>query len=383
MSLRFTQQGSISILIGVHESVGNNHTLSFCVTDTGIGIREAQQEKLFQPFTQADNTSTREFGGTGLGLTICKKLCHLMGGDIRVESKPGIGSKFCFTALLRTGDTSQINLLEKNTPDYPELHGKRILVVEDNELNLELATELLRNQGLHITSARNGEVALEKLQNETFDAVLMDIQMPVMDGYTTTRKIRQQSHLSDLPIIAISANVMDTDREQSRAAGMNDFIGKPLYAEKMFNVLARWIVPVKVVEYSDVDAMKKQKEQESTDFELLRCIKRKMNFAASRDNGDLHKRMLTMFHKSLPDQADALRSARKSQNSQEIVLAAHQLKGAAMVVGAIGIENTAQALESFAQHENNIELLAPKVEQLLFEMEQLTEALGRFLAFSE
>jgi|GEM_PF-2198257 len=248
-AIKFTGQGG-RIRIGarlVDESDGAA-TLRFDVEDDGIGISAAQQQKLFQPFSQADSSTTRKYGGSGLGLVISRKLVELMGGDIGVESEPQKGSRFYFSvrvdpgdhrSLPREGSTTQEILSVKSAIEH--LRGARLLVVEDNEINQELVIDLLQSSGLQCEVAANGQLALELLQTQQFDGVLMDCQMPVMDGYEATRRIRQQARFDQLPVIAMTANVMPRDREQSMEAGMNDHIAKPIDPDLMFLILAKWV----------------------------------------------------------------------------------------------------------------------------------------------
>jgi signal transduction histidine kinase/FixJ family two-component response regulator len=227
-------------------------TLQFSVQDYGIGISPNQQETLFQPFNQADSTTTREYGGTGLGLTICKNIVNIMNGDISVESEQDAGSTFSFTVCLKKQQTkvsqtdSPNSISEKDVSTaMTQLRGARILLVEDSEINLELARELLIMNEITIETACNGKEALDLLDSQHFDGVLMDCQMPVMDGYTASRKIRQQIKYKQLPVIAMTANVMASDRHKALAAGMNDHIAKPINIDKMFTTMAKWITPAR------------------------------------------------------------------------------------------------------------------------------------------
>ncbi|MCK5679823.1 response regulator, partial [bacterium] len=264
-AVKFTSQGEVKIsaeLIGQHE---DRVTLQFCVADTGVGMTSEQQARLFKSFSQADNSSTRKFGGTGLGLSISKKLIELMDGTIRVESETGRGSRFFFTIELALGDVGQVatEQIEENQ-DLARLRGAKILLVEDNELNQELAMALLDREGVLVTSAWNGQEALESLQKERFDGVLMDLQMPVMDGYAATREIRKLPQYKTLPIIAITANVMAEDREKVIAAGMNDHIGKPFKKLEMLRTIASWITPSELYPEENVQVVDEKEQKPET-----------------------------------------------------------------------------------------------------------------------
>lgn len=242
-----TRGGDIMVSVSIRDQDEEEAQLHFSIRDKGIGISPEQQKGLFNSFYQADASITRKYGGSGLGLAICKRLTTMMGGDIWVESEPGKGSNFHFTIRLKKQpDTDQTDV----PPDIPDtieinsvtvLNGRKVLLAEDNEINQELMTELLNSQGIQVEIAENGEKALEWLKKERFDGVLMDCQMPVMDGYTASQKIREQECYKDLPIIALTANAMSGDREKVLNAGMNDYISKPSKPEEIYRTLARWI----------------------------------------------------------------------------------------------------------------------------------------------
>ena len=241
-AVKFTQEGHVDVNVRLIRQEKGKVWLGFSVQDTGIGMSKEEQKRLFQSFSQLDNALTRQYEGSGLGLAISKKLVNMMGGDISVTSEPGKGSCFSFRLELEVGNGKK--LPEKRAGSISRvsvLEGKRVLLVEDNTFNLELATILLRRKNLIVFHAGNGMEALEFLQSKPVDCVLMDIQMPVMDGYTACRKIRQRSELNNLPVIAMTANVMKSDIEKSREAGMNDHIGKPLHEGEVFMTLVKWM----------------------------------------------------------------------------------------------------------------------------------------------
>ena len=224
-------------------------TLKFAISDCGIGISEDQQEKLFQSFSQADNTTSRKYGGTGLGLSICKNLVNLMHGEIWLKSQLEHGSTFYFTVQLKASNEKEIKYLKhsnKFTDELAkqaiaELSAKKILLVEDNEINQELILELLLVHHVTVMTAFNGQEALKLLETEHFDAVLMDCMMPIMDGYEATKKIREQEKFQQLPVIALTANAMVEDRQKVLDVGMNDYITKPIDPNKLYIILAKWL----------------------------------------------------------------------------------------------------------------------------------------------
>ncbi len=247
-AIKFTSRGDVTISVERLRDRDEIILLEFCVADTGIGMNTRQQSKLFKSFSQADPSTTRKFGGTGLGLSISKKLVEMMGGTIWLESATDQGSRFYFTLPFvacpeeqQAKDTPGKNNAKNPPEELLNLKGTKVLLVEDNELNQELAKLLLARKGIMVTVANNGAEALEKLQTSSFDCVLMDIQMPVMDGYTACQKIRKIPQYKDLPIIALTANVLSTDQKKSKEAGMNAHIGKPFNEKEMFAVISRYL----------------------------------------------------------------------------------------------------------------------------------------------
>ncbi len=246
-AIKFTEYGQITVSAKLVSRWGDEAILRFAVADTGIGMTAEQQTKLFQSFSQADSSTTRKFGGTGLGLAICRQLLQMMGGEIGVESEPGKGSTFSFTVVLKE-DVSSISAdqpdhndaTNSETQTIASLDGKRVLLVEDNHFNQMLAQTLMEQVGIKVTLADNGREAVNILKNSaTFDVVLMDIQMPVMNGYEATTVIRTELGLTELPIIALTAHAMSQERQNSLAFGMNDIITKPLNVKLLYDVLAR------------------------------------------------------------------------------------------------------------------------------------------------
>ncbi len=243
-ALKFTQKGRIDLRVAVRERRETDLLLLFSVSDTGIGISEEHKALIFYAFSQADGSTTRQYGGTGLGLAICKRMVELMGGSIWVDSVPGEGSTFYFTAALRSGSEE---VLEHPRPAahplaIPQAEKLRVLVTEDNELNQEIAVEMLGTMGIVPVVANNGAEAVALCQEHVYDIIFMDIQMPVMDGLEAARRIRAGDgpRAAAVPIIAMTANAMSGDREKSLAAGMNDHITKPIDHLELEETIRRW-----------------------------------------------------------------------------------------------------------------------------------------------
>jgi TMAO reductase system sensor TorS len=239
-ALKFTEKGHVLVRIKVVSSDAENADIRFEVEDTGIGIRSDIKDELFNEFTQADGSTTRKYGGTGLGLAIVRQLVEMMHGRFGVESVPGEGSTFWFRITLPVGEAQATKQSSSEQVVKGLLHG-HVLLVEDNPINQMVAQKMLEKIGLESTLAGDGQEALNMLEQGRFDAVLMDCQMPVMDGFEATRRIREQTALLSLPVIAMTANVMEGDREKCIEAGMNDYIGKPVVEADLKKTLARWL----------------------------------------------------------------------------------------------------------------------------------------------
>tara|TARA_R110002095_G_scaffold212213_1_gene201143 strand:- start:1686 stop:3314 length:1629 start_codon:yes stop_codon:yes gene_type:complete len=257
-AIKFTEVGTIRLETEFLQSPGEEPRIQFTVIDQGIGMTEAQMSNLFRPFTQADSSTTRKYGGTGLGLTICKRLAEMLGGDISVTSEHNQGSRF--SATVQTGSLEGINLIQElrqessqatteqqqDQIEYPAfdestLKGKRVLLAEDGPDNQKLIAFILRKAGAEVSLAENGEMAREaavKAMNAglLYDVILMDMQMPVLDGYEATRKIREHGYSGS--IISLTANAMEGDREKCINAGCNDHVTKPIDRKKLVGMIA-------------------------------------------------------------------------------------------------------------------------------------------------
>lgn len=251
-AVKFTESGSIEVSISRQE---NSDFVDFSIKDTGIGITEEQQEKLFSTFVQADDSTTRKYGGSGLGLVICKNLVRLMGGEISLHSQQGKGCTFKFSILLPIVNistlTPKIDVVQtkssgavhsSNTAQLKaNVCNKHVLLVEDNRVNQIIALKMLHEFGMRTSIAMNGQEAVEQAKEESFDIILMDIQMPVMNGFEATQEIRKLPHYQSVPIIAITANAMSDDKEASIDAGMDSHITKPINSDKLLIEMAKFL----------------------------------------------------------------------------------------------------------------------------------------------
>jgi len=244
-ALKFTHMGSVTLKIQLLSLEAQQARLHFSVTDTGIGLDLDHKNKLFEAFNQADNSTTRIYGGTGLGLSISKQLVQAMGSAINIESQEGVGSCFSFIITLAVATSPASNPLPKTSlkheVKYPSLLNARILVVEDNLVIQEFIPDIMGHEGMLVDLANNGVEALTLLEQNVYAAVLMDCQMPIMDGFEASRRIRANPRFDSLPIIAMTGNVDASDHQRCLDCGMSDFISKPVDWEQAFLTLDKWI----------------------------------------------------------------------------------------------------------------------------------------------
>ncbi|RCU45278.1 response regulator [Corallincola holothuriorum] len=526
-AVKFTEHGEVVICAELLNETDDEVEIKFTVRDTGIGMSQEQQQRLFKSFSQADSSTTRKFGGTGLGLAISKNLTELMQGDIWVESEQGEGSRFIFTArfgkqseattgreraqtvlgdtrvlvvddngsarhilcnmlssfglrneavssgaaslqalkeapaddpfhvvimdwkmpgmdgfaaiaaiqneLMLTiqpriimataygrdearehADTTHISsvmskpvtpsslldaimvaigkevIKESRTGSRQEeleaalsvLRGAHILLVEDNEMNQELAVELLLSNGLSVEVADDGQQALDKLAKGQFDGVLMDCQMPVMDGYAATRKLRENSAWKDLPVLAMTANAMAGDREKVLAAGMNDHIAKPINVREMFAIMAKWIKPsANIAPLTDTPkAVAAPVSAELPDFP---GIDKQAGLAVTQGNQQLYLKLLNKFLSGQQGFEQQFLLARQDSDADAPERTAHTLKGTAASIGALAVAEQARLLEQACQEQQSDEIVAELLAAVIVELAPVIAGLSLHLVKPE
>lgn len=503
-AVKFTEKGEIVISIGLLDKTDNKATLSFAVTDTGIGMTKEQAETLFKPFIQAETSITRKYGGTGLGLAISKRLVEMMEGEICVKSEPGKGSVFSFTAVFRlpieekegritrvgdlkgmrilvvddsvtsreimkstlesmsfkvsTAESGEAGLVElekakgnsepfelvlmdwrmpgmdgidtsrhiKMDPKLSEtttiimvtaygreevmsqaeqvgldgflikpvnasvlldtiiqaigkkskrraqsggktgynekimkkMRGVRVLVTEDNEINQQVAQEMLEDAGLSVRIATNGREAVHAVRESSFDVVLMDIQMPEMNGIEAVKEIRKDPRFTELPIIAMTAHAMAEDREKSLTAGMNDHITKPIDPEQLFSVLLKWIKPIETVESTHIPDQSERKKDIMKDiiFPDMPGIDIKAGLKTTSNNLRLYRDMLVKFYKNYSGIAEQIKTALEKEDLELVQRLSHTVKGVSGNLGAHDLYDSSAKLEAALRHKKHDEI---------------------------
>ncbi|GEM_PF-4038488 len=266
-ALKFTDSGYVEIRVSLLNRLDNDVVLAFDIKDSGIGISEEIQGKLFQSFSQADASTTRKYGGTGLGLAVCKNLVSQMNGSIHVESQPEKGSTFSFTLQLPLSSKNEPDLLNESDSTIAQSLSimplnNAILLAEDNFINEKVAVSMLGKLGLRVDVARNGMEAIEKNDENSYDLILMDCNMPEMDGFQATQEIRKREKDYRIPIIALTANAMNEDREKCLAAGMDEFITKPFNKSVLVEMIEKWLGHNQIQEDSDPAILAKSEEND-------------------------------------------------------------------------------------------------------------------------
>jgi len=526
-AVKFTERGEIVVKAGLMERADDSASIRFSVQDSGIGMTEEQRGRLFQAFSQADTSTTRKYGGTGLGLTISKRLVEMMGGEIWVESEPGVGSEFIFTARLgvaegRVVERSKLSeyllrlrvlivddsrtareifqeMLESfsfevdqaasgadgvarlenappdrlydlvltdwqmpgldgietsrrirglaNLPKQPRIilvtayaqdeameaaqgagldgllikpvshsslldaimrafgkagleklvrpkkdreadmarpiRGAQILLVEDNEINQQVAREILEGAGLVVTIANNGREGVEAVERRKFDVVLMDVQMPVMDGYQATKAIRKDPRFAGLPIIAMTASAMTRDKEDAVAAGMNDHVSKPIDTVELFQTLLKWIEPGERELPQDAMPSKPDEEKEDeADIPDLPGIDTADGLKRVGGNKKLFRKLLVKFYEDYPRASAEIETALDSGDRELAQRLAHTVKGVAGNIGALEMQAAAAVVEAAVKHEDEagaraaLPPFAETLDRLLVSLAALAPARG-------
>jgi len=325
-AVKFTNEGGIDIKVRGDKEANNNIKVSFSVKDTGIGISPGKIDTVFERFQQAYEESTRKYGGTGLGLSIVKQLVELQSGKLYVTSEPNKGSEFVFTIpFVIAAEAKEKLKQEVNTP------GKRIsekkisiLVAEDNVMNQNLMKHLLGSRQCDFDIVNNGKLAIEALQQKRYNLVLMDIQMPEMDGYTAAQKIRNELK-NDIPIIAMTAHAMAGEREKCLSYGMNEYVSKPIRESELFNIVNQLLSENNTAGNKEEQKRNQEKNFKVLDFDYL--------YELSGGDKEFESGMITQFLDQVPKEIVAMQQALDKKNYTELSKLAHNMKTSVSFVG--------------------------------------------------
>ncbi|MGM9486733.1 PAS domain-containing protein [Ideonella sp. YS5] len=382
-AVKFTPSGRIDIVVTPEGVDAGEWRLRFSVRDTGIGIEPPAWGQLFEPFTQADGSTTRRFGGTGLGLAITKRLVAMMGGTVGLQSEPGRGSTFWFTVRMRAGATAAGPAVLSGDASaalaLKARHSTRVLLVEDNPVNREVGMALLKAVGVAVEIAADGQQALERLETEVYDLILMDMQMPGMDGLEATRRIRRIPSLDHVPVIAMTASAFGEDREACLAAGMNDHVAKPVDPRELYGAILRWLPPQAAapVRSSAAAAARAAARPDGDGGELAGLD---MARAVQQLGGDASaaRRVLRQFARHYGEGLGAAVAADPAGDSAAALRELHALKGAA---GAIGADEVCQQVAALAAalRDAGAPELNQQTRRLLERVEALTQAIHQSL----
>ena len=369
-AVKFTQQGTITINIKLEELEDNKNRIHTSIIDTGIGIPADKINELFKPFSQVVGNEGKNFGGTGLGLVICKEFTNLMQGDISVASNQGAGSSFDFSIILEKQQPSDIqssdddaSILESTREvassdkdlkiNFEKRKKYKILLAEDNLINQKVAIRILNSAGYQVDAVLNGEQAIRAYSQDNYSLILMDVQMPEVDGFTATKKIREiEPQGQSIPIIAITAHALSGDREKCLEAGMNEYISKPVVAKEIVSLIDKFL---KIDEKDSDSTEASVKKNGLFDFERLKQI--------SLGDPAFEKDLLSDFIIDAEAKLNTVQDLIQSSNTSKIIDIAHTLKGASYSVGAMAVGDEALGIELSAKN-NDLESISERLIQL-------------------
>jgi CheY-like chemotaxis protein len=374
-AIKFTEEGEVFVRVTEETNTDGQTLLRFTIKDTGIGLPLDVQPRLFQPFTQADGSTTRKYGGTGLGLAISKQLVELMGGEIGFASEPGLGSTFWFTVRMEKQLAGQSIVMNTSKPatrgtpiDAETKSNMRILLVEDYVINQDVAVRQLNQLGYRASVVSDGLAAVKALELNRYDMVLMDCQMPVMDGYDATARIRSRE-ASDTsgrhtPVIAMTANAMMGDREKCIAAGMDDYITKPIEAEDLKRVLEQWSPP-SPSQLSPSPAKELEAAISIASLQkALPPVDRVRLLDAVGNEGQVPPAFVEFYRTQMSEELNRLNLAIRSRSTVEVIEVAHGCAGMNANCGMLAVVAPLRKLEDMARGGNldDAELIADQVD---------------------
>lgn len=370
-AMKFTHSGSIHVSCKSDRDQKSTLWVRIEVADTGVGIPTEKLSTIFESFSQADASVTRKYGGTGLGLTIAKQLVELQNGKITVNSEENVGSTFI--VLIPYNKPKNIprstSAAKKKKGDESKSYSLDVLLVEDNDINRLYAKSILKNWNCYTETAENGLVAIEKLKAGTFDVILMDVQMPVMDGYETTKAIRMMSGtVKDIPIIALTANATEADVERCLAAGMNDYLPKPFSPNDLYNKL---FDDMKIVPGNPTRKLRVVEKPLKTTYNLdyLKQV--------SGNNEEFIREMIQTFTTSLPQTLTEMATASSARDWDTLSRLAHQIKPSFTLMGLDSLREKVTQIEEHSKTREDLKTLPTKVDDFIEYCNDVVEELSR------
>ena len=356
-AVKFTHQGSVTLRVSSQENSSKERLFTFEVIDTGIGVSKEKIKKLFNKFTQADSSTTREYGGTGLGLFICKQLVEMMQGDILVESEEGKGCKFTFSIPFSV--CTDESLIEKTREIVHKINWKRhprVLVAEDSVVNHKVTDNFLKEAGCLSDKAWNGKEAIEKFEAEEYDIIYMDIHMPELDGLDATksiRKIENGKNLKPVIIVGLSASAMEAEKNACSTAGMDDFLAKPLNEQSLRTNLSKYLPDLMS---RDKKAKSKKTELKAVEMKIVDLedveLAKKNFMSKNMMDGDFYDEMIEEIKKSLNKNLSLIEASIKSEDMEQVAKCAHLIKGEAATLELLQISTIALELEMAGVHKD-------------------------------
>jgi len=369
-AIKFTNRGKVSLHCDAKSTSPNETDLKIVIEDTGIGMKKSYAKNIFSKFSQEDKSTARKYGGTGLGMAMTQELIHLMGGSIKIKSEIGKGTRIDIQLRLPLGDEKQTTK-RKKTYSYDTLKGLHILLVEDNEINRLVASNALNIAGIKITEAYDGKEAIRKLKKKSFDLILMDLQMPVMDGFTATKIIRKELQIKT-PIIALSANAFKNEIDRCLEAGMNDFITKPFEEDALLESIAENIgKEIKVNKAASPIASAEKIDNGSQLYDLTKLKE------ISRGNDDFVRKMINVFLESTPSALSQIIKAWQEKDFLTISKIAHQIKSSIDNMGIWSLSEEIRIVEKLALEEPDSPKLISSLEKLQKILKQVFELLQK------
>ncbi len=363
-AVKFTERGHVTLDTHLKFDKEDWMAIEFVIEDSGIGIPDDKLKSIFTPYQQANSNTSRKYGGSGLGLSICKNLIEMQGGELWVESKINEGTVFRFIIPYKKYDAPMEQNIAPQATNYASLGNRKVLVAEDVELNQFLAKHIMQAWGFDVTIADNGRKAVEALEQNDYDLVLMDIQMPEMDGITATQHIRQlpDAKKAGIPIIALTANALKGDSETYMKAGMNDYLSKPFTEASLFATIKRNLSEKTIATNNETTSTGAAKPLTEANYMPLYDL----TMVRSVSGGDeaFIKKMVQLFIETVPPGIVDLHDAHGKKEWQRVGKVAHKLKSTIDSMGIVSLKDDIRLIENNGKHEKDTEALAPYIKRV-------------------